>query len=213
MTLPKVFLSDEHFPTNIRNANIDVSMLAGDDAEDKKASTDDKPTGDSPDKSGPLRARRYILVPESEDEGSDEENDDNVWNAFATVGLRVYSQSKGVTIEVIRPKKAMKKVLLDPDDAAVDVSKSDEEKEKDKKDAEDDKDAEINKEKRDDADDSEKKKDDTENSKIKDEKEQTDAAVDKEREEEKESDNSAKKLDDKTNKEESTGPAIYFNET
>ncbi|EPS38658.1 hypothetical protein H072_7623 [Dactylellina haptotyla CBS 200.50] len=57
----------------------------------------------------------YMLVPITDDKDSDSETEENLWNAVAVVGLRVYSQQRGITVQVVRPKGEAK-LLVDPDD-------------------------------------------------------------------------------------------------
>ncbi|KAF3902873.1 Calpain-11 [Arthrobotrys entomopaga] len=100
--------------------------------QDKEKEKDDK---DEKRKktTGPIS---YMLIPitDEKDGDSDSDTDENLWNAVAVVGLRVYSQQKGITVQVVRPKGEAK-LLLDPDDKnqkASDISEEEKEAEKKK---------------------------------------------------------------------------------
>ncbi|RVD84784.1 uncharacterized protein DFL_006508 [Arthrobotrys flagrans] len=119
----------------------DAPSTAQGDKADKKSSaepakeTEEKSKETSEEKvekpaPGPVR---YMLVPITGEEESDTEDEENLWNAVAVVGLRVYSQQKDITVQVIRPKGATK-LLLDPDDKSQDISKGEKEESAESKD-------------------------------------------------------------------------------
>ncbi|KAK6504500.1 hypothetical protein TWF506_002695 [Arthrobotrys conoides] len=119
----------------------DAPSTAQGDKVDKKSSTE--PAKETEEKSketseikeekatpGPIA---YMLVPITGEEESDGESEENLWNAVAVVGLRVYSQQKDITVQVIRPKGATK-LLLDPDDKNQSVSKDEKNEDAESKD-------------------------------------------------------------------------------
>ncbi|KAF3131535.1 hypothetical protein TWF569_011159 [Orbilia oligospora] len=101
----------------------DVTSSAQVDKTDKKSSAEpaketeekSKETSEAKEAKDTIGPVAYMLVPITGEEDSDTEGEENLWNAVAVVGLRVYSQQKDITVQVIRPKGATK-LLLDPDD-------------------------------------------------------------------------------------------------
>ncbi|KAF3939988.1 Calpain-8 [Dactylella cylindrospora] len=96
---------------------------------------DDKEAKPKKDIKKPREITAYMLVPITDEKESDSEDEENMWNALAVVGLRVYSQQKDITVQLVRPKGAAK-LLLDPDEKSQEASqaKSKESEESDEKD-------------------------------------------------------------------------------
>ncbi|KAK6343165.1 hypothetical protein TWF718_008538 [Orbilia javanica] len=123
---PEPPTSDVNEPP-VRKQNAEADSPAQGDKVNEESSAD--PTGESGDeakKDTVEKEEKPASAPTTGEKEADAEDDENLWNAVAVVGLRVYSQQQNVTVQVIRPKGATK-LFLDPDDKNKDVSKDEKE--------------------------------------------------------------------------------------
>ncbi|KAK6335717.1 hypothetical protein TWF730_003095 [Orbilia blumenaviensis] len=126
---PEPPTSDVTEPPGAKKDSPGTAQAQGDKSDKKSAGEPaketegkDKETPPEKDEEKPSGPVAYMLVPITAEEDSDSEDEENLWNAVAVVGLRVYSQQKDIGVQVIRPKGATK-LLLDPDDKNQDVAK------------------------------------------------------------------------------------------